>query len=58
MLATQGQRTFEKTYSGQAQMMGPLTHDQAKVEGQLNELSEQVITRIISDPALLNFFKG
>jgi uncharacterized lipoprotein len=58
VLATQGQRTFEKTYSGQAQMMGPLTHDQAKIEGQLNELSEQVITRIISDPALINFFKG
>ncbi len=58
VLATQGKRTFEKTYSGQAQMTGPLKHEQAKVEGQLNELSEQVITRIVSDPALINFFKG
>ena len=58
VLATQGKRSFEKTYTGQAQMTGPLKHEQAKVEGQLNKLSEQVITRIVSDPALINFFKG
>ena len=58
VLATQDNRSFEKTYTGEAQLAGPLKHEQAKIEKQLNQLSEQVITRIVSDNALINFFKG
>lgn len=58
VVATQGLRRFEKNYGGQAQLAGPLKHDQAKVETQLNQLSTQVLTRIVSDQELINFFKG
>ena len=30
----------------------------AKIEGQLNKLTEQLITRMVSDPELLAFLEG
>ena len=49
---------FSKRYSGNANLSGPLGHDRAKVEGQLNKLTEQLITRIVSDPELIAFLEG
>lgn len=49
---------FSKTYSGTANLEGPLSHDRAKIEGQLNKLTEQLITRIVSDPELITFLEG
>jgi uncharacterized lipoprotein len=50
--------TFSKAYTGKANLEGPLSHDRAKVEGQLNKLTEQIITRIVSDPELIAFLEG
>jgi uncharacterized lipoprotein len=49
---------FSKVYRGNANLAGPLSHDRAKVEGQLNKLTEQIITRIVSDPELIQFLEG
>ena len=49
---------FSKRYSGNANLSGPLGHDRAKIEGQLNKLTEQLITRIVSDPELIAFLEG
>ncbi|ATG57457.1 MULTISPECIES: YajG family lipoprotein [Pseudoalteromonas] len=49
---------FTKKYSGNAALEGPLGHDRAKIEGQLNKLTEQMITRIVSDPELIQFLEG
>ncbi|CAH9049787.1 hypothetical protein PSECIP111951_00472 [Pseudoalteromonas holothuriae] len=51
-------RRFEKSYSAKAQLNGPLKHEQAKVEGQLNDLTEMLITRIVSDKELVKFLQG
>lgn len=50
--------TFTKVYKGSAKLEGPLSHDRAKIEGQLNKLTEQIITRIVSDPELIEFLEG
>ena len=50
--------TFSKIYRGNANLEGPLSHDRAKVEGQLNKLTEQIITRIVSDPELIAYLEG
>ncbi|MBB1280762.1 MULTISPECIES: YajG family lipoprotein [Pseudoalteromonas] len=49
---------FSKVYRGSANLEGPFSHEQAKIEGQLNKLTEQVITRIVSDPELIEFLEG
>lgn len=49
---------FSKVYRGHANLEGPFSHDRAKVEGQLNKLTEQLITRMVTDPELLAFLKG
>jgi len=49
---------FSKTYRGNASLEAPLGHDRAKIEGQLNKLIEQLITRMVSDPELLAFLEG
>lgn len=49
---------FSKIYRGNASLEGPLGHDRAKIEGQLNKLTEQLITRMVSDPELLSFLEG
>ncbi|KKK59551.1 hypothetical protein LCGC14_3033280, partial [marine sediment metagenome] len=49
---------FSKIYRGNASLAGPLGHDRAKIEGQLNKLTEQLITRMVSDPELLAFLEG
>jgi uncharacterized lipoprotein len=49
---------FSKVYRGSANLKGPLSHDRAKIEGQLNKLTEQIITRIVSDPELIEFLEG
>ncbi|KPH63712.1 hypothetical protein AMS58_13400 [Pseudoalteromonas porphyrae] len=49
---------FSKVYRGTANFDGPLSHDRAKVEGQLNKLTVQLITRMVSDPELLAFLEG
>jgi uncharacterized lipoprotein len=49
---------FTKIYRGNANLEGPLSHDRAKIEGQLNKLTEQVITRIVSDPELIAYLEG
>ncbi|TMO05291.1 hypothetical protein CWB60_13505 [Pseudoalteromonas sp. S327] len=49
---------FSKVYRGSANLEGPLSHDRAKIEGQLNKLTEQIITRIVSDPELIEFLEG
>ncbi|MDN3378927.1 MULTISPECIES: YajG family lipoprotein [unclassified Pseudoalteromonas] len=49
---------FSKIYRGNANLEGPLGHDRAKIEGQLNKLTEQLITRMVSDPELLAFLEG
>ncbi|WP_462174611.1 YajG family lipoprotein [Pseudoalteromonas gelatinilytica] len=50
--------TFSKVYRGNANLEGPLSHDRAKIEGQLNKLTEQIITRIVSDPELIAYLEG
>ncbi|CAM4036184.1 YajG family lipoprotein [Pseudoalteromonas byunsanensis] len=55
---TQGSRHFEKSYSAKSELNGPLRHDQAKIESQLNDLTEMLITRIVSDQALIHFLQG
>ncbi|WP_125778843.1 YajG family lipoprotein [Pseudoalteromonas rubra] len=52
-----GQRTFSKPFNGEAQFSKPLKHDQSQVEGQLNRLAEQVITRMLSDKELIDFLQ-
>ncbi|MBH0055899.1 YajG family lipoprotein [Pseudoalteromonas sp. SWXJZ94C] len=49
---------FSKIYRGSANLEGPFSHDRAKIEGQLNKLTEQIITRIVSDPELIEFLEG
>lgn len=58
IIASQGKRRFEKQYKGQSQITGPLKHEQAKIENQLNNLTQKMITRIVSDKALVNFLQG
>lgn len=57
LLATGKGRQFSKTYKAQQEFSAPLQVDQAKIEGQLNKLTEQLINRIISDQALINFLQ-
>ncbi|WP_105167561.1 YajG family lipoprotein [Pseudoalteromonas sp. T1lg23B] len=54
----QGNRRFEKSYSAKSELNGPLRHDQAKIESQLNDLTEMLITRIVSDQELIHFLQG
>ncbi|WP_440055332.1 YajG family lipoprotein [Pseudoalteromonas sp. T1lg65] len=54
----QPSRTFEKSYSATASLTGPLKHEQAKVEAQLNELATKLVNRIIQDPELIEFVRG
>ncbi|MEJ6475121.1 YajG family lipoprotein [Pseudoalteromonas piscicida] len=54
----QGSRSFEKQYKGSANLTGPLKHDQAKVEEQLNNLAQQVVTRVVQDPEFIQFVRG
>ncbi|KKN27862.1 hypothetical protein LCGC14_0860090, partial [marine sediment metagenome] len=49
---------FSKVYRGSANLEGPFSHERAKIEGQLNKLTEQIITRIVSDPELIEFLEG
>ena len=49
---------FSKIYRGSASLEGPLSHDRAKIEGQLNKLTEQLITRMVTDSELLAFLEG
>ncbi|KNC66804.1 YajG family lipoprotein [Pseudoalteromonas ardens] len=55
--ASKGQRTFTKPFTGEATFSKPLKHDQSQVEGQLNRLAEQVVTRMLSDKELINFLQ-
>ncbi|OHU89109.1 MULTISPECIES: YajG family lipoprotein [Pseudoalteromonas] len=55
---TKGNRSFEKSYSAKSELNGPLRHDQAKIESQLNDLTEMLITRIVSDQELIHFLQG
>ena len=50
--------SFSKVYHGNANLEGPLSHDRAKIESQLNKLTEQLITRIVSDPELIAYLEG
>ncbi|MDK1287211.1 YajG family lipoprotein [Pseudoalteromonas umbrosa] len=47
--------TFSKSYTGTRTLSGSLKHDQAKVEGQLNMLAQQLVTHIIKDKELIDF---
>ncbi|WP_052262726.1 YajG family lipoprotein [Pseudoalteromonas luteoviolacea] len=47
--------TFSKSYTGTRALSGSLKHDQAKVEGQLNMLAQQLVTHIIKDKELIDF---
>lgn len=58
VIAAANGNTFEKRYTGQSQITGPLKHEQAKVESQLNSLTKKMLTRIVSDQALINFLQG
>jgi uncharacterized lipoprotein len=53
-----GGRHFEKSYNAKSHLSGPLKHEQAKIEGQLNKLTELLITRIVSDKELIEFLQG
>lgn len=57
VVVRKGKKTFSKVYSGSAELNGPLRHEQAKIENQLNHLIEQTLTRIVSDSELANFLK-
>jgi uncharacterized lipoprotein len=48
---------FSKAYKATGQLSGPLKHDQAKVENQLNNLIIQTITRMINDTEVIAFIK-
>lgn len=52
-----GRRQFNKTFSGKAELTGPLLHEQSKVENQLNNLIIQIITRMISDKEVIAFLE-
>ena len=54
----QGKRSFNKYYNGSQNSEGPLIFDKAKVEGQLNTLLEQIISRIVNDAELQEFLQG
>jgi uncharacterized lipoprotein len=58
VIATANDNTFEKRYTGRSQITGPLKHEQAKVESQLNNLTKKMLTRIVSDQTLINFLQG
>ncbi|KAF7772213.1 putative lipoprotein [Pseudoalteromonas citrea] len=58
VIASHNNNTFEKRYTGQSKITGPLKHDQAKVETQLNGLIQKMLTRIVSDQALIDFLQG
>ena len=53
-----GKRSFNKYYNGSQNSEGPLIFDKAKVEGQLNTLLEQMISRIVNDVELQEFLQG
>jgi uncharacterized lipoprotein len=53
-----GSRSFNKYYNGSQNSEGPLIFDKAKVEGQLNTLLEQMISRIVNDAELKEFLQG
>ena len=53
-----GKRSFNKYYNGSQNNEGPLIFDKAKVEGQLNTLLEQMISRIVNDAELKEFLQG
>ena len=55
--ASKAGKTFSKTYQTRSELTGPLTHEQAKIETQLNELTEIMINRIVADQILLSFYK-
>ncbi|KZN58971.1 YajG family lipoprotein [Pseudoalteromonas luteoviolacea] len=52
---TKGQSTFVKSFTGNRKLTGSLKHDQAKVEGQLNVLAQQLVTHMIKDQELIQF---
>ncbi|TMP74516.1 hypothetical protein CWC05_22165, partial [Pseudoalteromonas ruthenica] len=58
VIAAANGNTFEKRYTGQSQITGPLKHEQAKVESQLNNLTKKMLTRIVTDQVLINFLQG
>ncbi|WP_170940644.1 YajG family lipoprotein [Pseudoalteromonas sp. NBT06-2] len=53
-----GKRSFNKYYNGSQNSEGPLIFDKAKVEGRLNTLLEQMISRIVNDAELQEFLQG
>ncbi|SFC35500.1 YajG family lipoprotein [Pseudoalteromonas denitrificans] len=55
---SKGNRNFNKYYNGSQTNEGPLIFDKAKVEGQLNSLLEQMISRIVNDAELQTFLQG
>ncbi|MBQ4839178.1 MULTISPECIES: YajG family lipoprotein [Pseudoalteromonas] len=52
---SKGGNTFTKSYTGTRTLSGSLKHDQAKVEGQLNTLAEQLVMHIMEDKELTDF---
>ncbi len=55
---SQGNRNFSKYYNGNQNSEGPLFHDKAKIESQINTLLEQLINRIVNDNELHEFIKS
>ncbi|KZN46827.1 YajG family lipoprotein [Pseudoalteromonas luteoviolacea] len=52
---TKGKSTFVKSFTGNRKLTGSLKHDQAKVEGQLNVLAQQLVAHMIKDQELVQF---
>lgn len=58
LVATKGLDSFSKTFRGNNSQEGPFGYDKATIEAQLNRLLEDVISRIVSDPQVIDFIKG
>ncbi|ATC95655.1 YajG family lipoprotein [Pseudoalteromonas tunicata] len=57
LIVTKGQRTFAKYYNGDQHGEGPLLHDKAKIESDLNTLLEQLISRMVTDVEFKEFLE-
>ena len=58
VIINQGSRRFAKYYNGNQQSEGPLLHDKARIESDLNTLLEQLISRMVTDQELKQFLQG
>ena len=58
LIVTKGESTFSKYYNGTQRGEGPLKHDRAKIERDLNTLLEQLLSRMVTDIEFKQFLEG